>query len=243
MQSEGECAEGCCVAPVETSGSVCIFTSGKCGGNGIGKVGFLQIFQVCLFAGGQIQFAGCPVKFIVCIVVPVRTAANGLIQRCIEIIVLFGSLIGILCCGQTLLGEIRIIRFPKTCCLCCTRCKVQGCACRRRFEDAFFLIVCRCHAESCPLDVVHLVICHALIRAVLHDHLEHPLHLPACLVQQVRIAVLLFRNLHGIVSIAVFCLTGNGTFILVLHHPQSNTAVHHVFSMIAGIVPAAGDIL
>ena len=90
---------------------------------------------------------------------------------------------------------------------------------------------------------MHLVICHALIRAVLHDHLEHPLHLPACLVQQVRIAVLLFRNLHGIVSIAVFCLTGNGTLILVLHHPQSNPAVHHVFSMIAGIVPAAGDIL
>ena len=128
--------------------------------------------------------------------------------------------------------------------LCRVRGQVQGRRRARRVEESFDRILVRRQPQRRPDLVVDLVMHHAgefLARRNLHAHLEF--QLPADLIQDIRHIVSLFGN----VQLAVAEIARRGAQVFgalppVEQRPDRDPRVHHIFAVIAGVVPAAADV-
>ena len=243
VQGQGQRTQSCGMSPVKAAHRIHGFAAAQCCGQRQIVLGSLHVVQIAAVPGGYKQLTGCPVEFIRCVVVPVCAAALGFIQRCVH----FGMCLGCGVCRlgsiQTLLCKCGIKLLPQPVRLRAACCHVQGCCCRGRLDDTLLRILRRCHCQSCPLGVMHLVVRHACIVSALNDHLHEPFHFIPGFIQQIRIAVGVLRNGHGSVCVYRNIPLLEGMLILVLHQPQGNAAVHHIFSVVAGIIPAAGNVL
>ena len=90
---------------------------------------------------------------------------------------------------------------------------------------------------------MHLMVRHILALTVLHQHRHHPFHLPARFIQQIRISVVILGKVHRSVRISSCRSRPYRRLVLVLHHPERDTAIDHIFAMVTRIVPAAAHIL
>ncbi len=93
-----------------------------------------------------------------------------------------------------------------------------------------------------PRVVVDRVVRHARERlARRHHHAQHPLHLPARLVEEIRLAVLVLDVISSwhVPEILRVVPEVLGALVLVLQEPHGDAGVDHVLAVIARVVPAA----
>src|SRR5690606_18775587 len=113
----------------------------------------------------------------------------------------------------------------------------------RPVQEARLLVLVRGEAEPGPGRVVHLVVREPGERLPIWDlHAEQEFHLPARLVEQIRHAVLVLRD----VQLAV-AERGDGaerarSLVEVEQGPNGDAPVDDVLSVIAGVVPAAAHV-
>jgi len=166
---------------------------------------------------------------------------------------------------QTLAGEGGIDLAPDARALGADRREIQRCGRAGRIEQAGLGIVGRGHWYPRPLGVVDLVMRHAAgvdfgqgqrltlrlgadrnlgLHPVGNLHLQQELDLVTGLVQQVVDPVARFRNIGLAVGEGVrgLILAHHRPLIGVQQHPHGNAAVDDIFPMVAGIIPAAGDV-
>ena len=155
---------------------------------------------------------------------------------------LLRSLVGFLGSVKALLCKLLVIFSPESCGLSAAGCEVESCSSRRRFDDTLHFVVSRSYAQCSPLFIVSLVVSHTLVVAAVNYHLEHPVHFPAGFIEKVGILVVVFGNIHSAVSVDLVKSVLDSSFVLVLHQPEGKTAVYDIFAVVAGIVPASGDI-
>ena len=180
----------------------------------------LHIFIIRIITGRDIQLGGRPVKLIRCIIVTIGTATHGFIQRRIHRRMCFGRCVGTFCHIQTGCRECIIYALPQSGRLRCACRHIQRRCSRGRLDDTVHRIFRRRNTQSGPLLIVHLMVCHIPALAVLHEHLHHPLHLPACFIQQIRIAVVVLGKIHRSVRISSCRSRPYRCLVLVLHHPE-----------------------
>src|SRR5690606_4172120 len=199
---------------------------------------------VLLLAGGEEQFGRGPVELVGDVVVVVRAAAFTEGRR-VDVRVGLGGVPRGFRGSQALGGEILVEGFEHASALGGGGGQVQRGRGGRRLQVARLRVSGGQQRQPGPLFVVDLVVRHAGERfAFGHLHLEEELHLPACFVEHVGHAVAGFGQAQGGVGQLVG-LGGVGELgALVDAHDlvHRDTAVDHVFAVVARVVPAAGDV-
>ena len=83
---------------------------------------------------------------------------------------------------------------------------------------------------------------HSVIFSAAYLHLQHPFHLPSRLIEKIRIGIGILGDQHGPVRINALHTGSKSKFIHILEDPYGNSAVYDIFTVVAGIIPAAGNI-